>query len=98
MSNIKDKLFPRYNKDRLTVVDMAFILAMRAVGCVLTVFFVICLIIGMLIPAIVSAIRALLVDGVLWKKWQWCFAGEWAQAMKHEIDRPVMEVIDILSN
>lgn len=97
MSNIKDKLFPRYNKDRLTVVNMAFILAVRAVGRVLTVFFVICLIIGMLIPAIVSAIRAFM-DAILWRKWHWRFAREWAQAMKHEIDRPVMEVIDILSN
>ena len=97
MSNIKDKLFPRYNKDRLTVVNMAFILAMRAVGCVLTVFFVICLIIGMLMPAIISATRALLLDGVLWKKWHWRFAGEWAQAINHEIDRRVLEVINILS-
>lgn len=95
MSNIKDKLFSRYNKDRLTVVNMAFVLLMRIIGYVLLVFFILCLIVGGLIPALLSSLRAFM-EAVLWKKWHWRFAGEWAQAITHEIDRRILKVIDVL--
>ena len=93
MRNIKDKLFPRYNKDRLTVVNMAFILLARCIGYVLLVFFILCLIVGGLIPALLSAFRAFM-EAVRWKKWHLRFAGEWAQAITHEIDKRILKVID----
>lgn len=95
MSNIKDKLFSGYNKDRLTVVNMAFVLLVRCIGYVLLVFFILCLIVGGLIPALLSTIRAFM-EAVLWEKWHWRFAGEWAQAITHEIDKRILKVIDVL--
>ena len=95
MWNIKNKLFEDYNKKRLTVVNMAFVLLMRIIGYVLLVFFILCLIVGGLIPALLSSLRAFM-EAVLWKKWHWHFAGEWAQCMTHEIDKRILKVIDIL--
>lgn len=96
LQEIKNKLFEDYNEKRLTVVNMAFVLLARCIGYVLLVFFILCLIVGGLIPALLSAIRAFM-EAVLWKKWHWRFAGEWAQAITHEIDKRILKVIDVLS-
>lgn len=93
--DIREKWFSDYKKVRLTLFNMGFILLMRIIGYVLLVFFILCLIVGGLIPALLSSLRAFM-EAVLWKKWHWRFAGEWGQAITHEIDKRILKVIDIL--
>lgn len=74
--DIREKWFSDYKKERLTLFNMGFILLMRIIGYVLLVFFILCLIVGGLIPVLLSSLRAFM-EAVLWKKWHWRFAGEW---------------------
>ena len=93
MSNIKDKLFSDYKKERLTLFNMSFILLVRMIGYVLLAILVICLLIGLILSILIASFRAWVLDA-LWEKRKWRFCGEMSSVMIHEIDRRIKNIIE----